>query len=123
MPLTADTEDFVKFVTQYAVPKAMSVKETEHESAIDPVLKRVHASVLTGKWTKGEDKSFQIVKDELSVVGKLVLRGIRIVMSETLRSTTLKIAHEGHPGIVLMKHRLLTKVWWPGIDRNAEDVV
>lgn len=86
------------------------------------MLKRVRASVRTGKWTKGEDKAFQIVKDELSVVGKLVLRGTRIVMPETLRNTTLKIAHECHPGIVLMKRRLRTKVWWPGIDRNSEDV-
>lgn len=86
------------------------------------MLKRVRANVRTGKWTKGEDKAFQIVKDELSVIGKLVLRGTRIVMPETLRNTTLKIAHEGHPGIVLMKRRLRTKVWWPGIDRDAEDV-
>ena len=55
-------------------------------------------------------------------IGKLVQRGTRIVMPETLRNTTLKIAHEGHPAIVLMKRRLRTKVWWPGIDRDAEDV-
>jgi hypothetical protein len=54
-----DTEDFVKFVTLYAVPKAMSVKEIEHESAIDPVLQRVRASVLTGNGQKGKTKHFR----------------------------------------------------------------
>jgi hypothetical protein len=43
-------------------------------------------------------------------------------MPETLRSTTLKIANEGHPGIVLMKRRVHIRFLWPGIDRNAEDM-
>ena len=32
----------------------------------------------------------------------------------------LVLAHEGHPGMVSMKQRLRSKVWWPGIDRQAE---
>ena len=32
----------------------------------------------------------------------------------------LKLAHEGHPGIVMMKKRLRSKVWWPGIDKDSE---
>ena len=30
------------------------------------------------------------------------------------------LTHEGHPGVVSMKQRLRSKVWWPGIDREAE---
>ena len=37
-----------------------------------------------------------------------------------LRTRVLVLAHEGHPGIVSMKQRLRSKVWWPGIDRQAE---
>ncbi|GBP83470.1 Retrovirus-related Pol polyprotein from transposon 297 [Eumeta japonica] len=32
-------------------------------------------------------------------------------------------AHEGHPGIVSMKARLRTKVWWPRCDKSAENIV
>lgn len=32
-------------------------------------------------------------------------------------------AHEGHPGIVAMKTRLRSKVWWPKIDTDAEHYV
>ena len=32
----------------------------------------------------------------------------------------LKLAHEGHPGIVMMKKRLRSKVWWPDIDKDSE---
>ena len=37
-----------------------------------------------------------------------------------LRTQVLVLAHEGHPGIVSMKQRLRSKVWWSGIDRQAE---
>ena len=37
-------------------------------------------------------------------------------MPTSLRERTLKLAHEGHQGIVKTKHLLRQKVWWPGID-------
>ena len=62
------------------------------------------------------------VKDELCVLGKLVLRGTRIVFPKALRGEVLRLAHEGHQGIVKMKARLRTQVWWPKIDSDAERV-
>jgi len=35
----------------------------------------------------------------------------------------LGAAHEGHPGIVAINGRLRTKVWWPGINKQAEEFV
>ena len=32
----------------------------------------------------------------------------------------IDLAHGGHQGIVKTKERLRTKVWWPGMDRHAE---
>ena len=53
------------------------------------------------------------MRGELSAIGELVLRGTRIVLPKQLRCQALRLAHEGHPGIVAMKQRLCTKVWWP----------
>lgn len=39
-----------------------------------------------------------------------------------LRERVLKAAHEGHPGIVAMKSRIRTKVWWPKCDRDTESL-
>ena len=60
------------------------------------------------------------MRSELCAIGKVVLRKTRIVVPKELRSHVLELALEGHPGIVAMKQRLRGKVWWPGIDKNAE---
>ena len=52
------------------------------------------------------------VRNELCVLGKLVMRGTRIVIPQCLRSEVLRLAHGGYRGIVKMKNRLRTKVWF-----------
>ncbi|XP_024891451.1 uncharacterized protein K02A2.6-like [Temnothorax curvispinosus] len=52
-----------------------------------------------------------------------MLWGTRIVVPEKLKKRVLSIAHEGHPGIVAIKDRLRSKVWWAGIDKDAENFV
>lgn len=44
-------------------------------------------------------------------------------MPESLRNRTLDLAHEGHPGMTLMKRRLRAKVWWPKLDAQVESYV
>ena len=38
-----------------------------------------------------------------------------------MRKQVLEIAYLGHPGIVVMKRNLRTKVWWPGNDKDADN--
>lgn len=76
--------------------------------------------IQKGQWHKLENKRYLLVRNELSIIGKLVLQGTRIVVPTSLRERVLHLAHEGHPGIVSMKCRLCTKVWWPGYDKEAE---
>lgn len=40
-----------------------------------------------------------------------------------LRTTVLTIGHEGHLGVVSMKQRLRTKVWWPKLEKDVERFV
>lgn len=61
-----DTENLVKLKSLHSVPKTMSIKQSESESANDQ-------NIQTGKWTKGKHKLYLIVKNELTVIRKLVL--------------------------------------------------
>ena len=69
-------------------------------------LEQVRMCLVNGNWNNLSCKEFLPVRDELCNIGHLVLRGTRIVISETLTEKILKIGHEGYPGIVWMKKRL-----------------
>lgn len=50
-----------------------------------------------------------MLKDELCLFGYVVLTETRIVVP--------------HPGIVSMKNRLRSEVWWDGNDKESEKLV
>ncbi|CAB4035832.1 Transposon Tf2-6 poly, partial [Paramuricea clavata] len=43
-----------------------------------------------------------------------------MVIPQKLQPRVIELGHKGHQGILKMKQRLRTKVWWPGIDQEAE---
>ena len=92
----------------------------EEVSKSDRELKELREILITGRWHELNNKNFLPIRHELSTLGFLILRGTRIVIPSELRDKILELGHEGHPGIVLMKQRLRSKVWWPGIDKDIE---
>ena len=111
---------YIRFLAENATPSAMTTREIERASDEDSELQSVRDCLLHGSWYQLENKQFLTIQSELSAIGKLVLRGTRIVIPQSLRSRTLELAHEGHPGIVNMKKTLRTKVWWPNINIDVE---
>jgi len=83
-------------------------------------MEAVRNCLLTASWHTLDYKEYLPVQTELSAIGNIVLRGTRIVIPLELRDKMLILAHEGHPGIVNMKKRLRTRVWWPGMDKQIE---
>ena len=75
---------------------------------------------MQGGKLKELPEGYRNVCNELTVLGKLVLRGPRLVIPKVLRTRKLDLAHEGHQGVVKTKQRVRSKVWWPGIDREVE---
>ncbi len=119
---TGDETDYVRAVVESSIPVALSAKEIERASANDPEIEAVKNCVRTGNWERCLVPSYMHVKDELCVLGEILLRGTRIVIPKSLRERVTKLAHEGHQGIVKTKARLRSKVWWPKIDRDAENL-
>lgn len=116
-------EEYIYHVAQYSTPAAISTKELERASDTDPELQFVRSAILSGNW-EGKDipTAYKAVKSELTVLGKLVLRGTRLVIPKSYQAKILQLGHLGHQGIVKTKRKLRTKVWWPGIDKGAEKV-
>ena len=112
-------DEYVRQVVLQAVPNALRIQEIERASERDEELRLVIESVRHGRWER-IPKEYLPVRNELTTIGYVLMRGSRIVIPKELRSRVVDLAHEGHQGIVKTKERLRSKVWWPGIDREAE---
>ena len=106
-----------------AIPAALTPKEVELASEKDLTLQLVRQAVMTNDWSRLQGSIYRAVKDELWIFGQLVMRGTRIVMPKILWQHTIKLAHEGHQGMVRTKARLRGKVWWPQIDKQIQQTI
>ncbi len=121
-PVAASDDEHIYFVAKHAVPKAFTPCELEEIAAADETQCGLRKCIQQSCWSVC-CPDYTHIKDELSCIGHLILRGSRIVIPQAARYCTLLLAHEGHQGIVKTKQRLRTKVWWPGIDKDSEQHV
>lgn len=116
------SEQYVDWVAAQAEPKAIKLNEISSESLKDQGIQMVKGALNDQNWV-GLAKPFKNFETELCFNNEILLRGTRIVMPASLISRTLQLAHEGHPGMSVMKRRLRAKVWWPKIDDEVEEFV
>ena len=112
-------DGYVRLVALHVVPTVLRIKEIERVSAQDSELQTVRNCLTEGKWDNAP-KQYLPVRNELTFIGHVILGGRRIVVPQALRKRVVSLAHEGHQGVVKTEERLRTKVWWPGMNRDAE---
>lgn len=117
-----ETEDYIHQIVEVVKPSAVSLDEIIKCSKEDQEIEKVKEGIYSNKW-HDEVKNYKLFQNELCFYEGLLLRGTKIVIPNKLRNQVLMAAHEGHPGIVLMKARLRSKVWWPRYDRDTEKLV
>ena len=118
-----DTEEFAYSAVVNAVPPAMTASEIERETAKDSTLKIVEQCISSKNWSSLKSSPFWHMRDEFWLFGHILMRGNKVVVPETLRDKIIKLAHEGHQGMVRTKSRIRSRVWWPGMDAMVEKYV
>lgn len=117
----AINESYIHNIVEQAIPTAIPMNQIIEYSQQDPEIQMVKEGLLKGNWDEAV-KAYKIFQSELCLYEDILLRGTKIVIPLKLRAQVLNAAHEGHPGIVAMKSRLRTKVWWPKCDKDAENL-
>ena len=115
-----ELHDYVMNIARLATPASLTTREIERASNTDSELINLRQCISTANWSKLSCRQYLPIRNELTSIGCIILRDTRIVIPTTLRERVLALAHEGHTGIVVMKRRLRSKVWWPNLDRDAE---
>ena len=120
--IAEETEEFINFVTKYAVPKAMTIDEISEATNADRTLQGLRAAIRTGHWETV--KQYKPIKDEITVgSNNIILRGSRIIIPDALRQRAIDIAHESHQGISKTKALLREKVWFFGMDELVQETL
>ena len=124
---------YVNFIAAHAVPRAMCLEEIKCATLKDATLQEVARCIRSVQWDErsptGVDaaalSSLNNIHAELPLLpdNELILRDTRIVIPHALQARTLAIAHEGHQVLVKTKRLLREKVWFPGIDNQAETLL
>ena len=87
-------EEYINFIVDSSVPKAITLAEIIKATNEDRTLKGLRAAITL------IFKEYKNIKDELSITSHgLILRGTRIVVPLSLRQRAIDIAHEAHLGI------------------------
>lgn len=122
-PFDPSEEIMVNEVAMYAANcSALSWNEIQNASRDDSETQQI-LDTLRRDAIQELPVEYRVVANELCGLNDMLLRGDRIVVPSSLRMKVLSTAHEGHPGIVMMKNHLRSNVWWPKMDTAVERFV
>ncbi|XP_054281249.1 uncharacterized protein K02A2.6-like [Macrosteles quadrilineatus] len=123
--LTEEVEAFVHEISLISINTTdENVTKVLHSQMRDPICAQLKLQILD-EWPvksslRNEIQEYFNVKDELSCIDGLLLRGTRMIIPQELRAEMLERLHSGHLGITKTRKRALGTMWWPGISQEIE---
>lgn len=100
-----------------ALPLADFKAECEDCSELAQLRQVIHAGwPKVKKSLQDEVQPYFLLRHELAAESPLIFHGTQLVVPKSLRESVVRLAHEGHQGMVRTKQRLRELYWWPCMD-------
>ena len=103
----------------------VTAEQIQRATAKDALLSRVLQFTKKG-WVTAVDESLLVYfnrQHDISVEGGCLLWGICVTVPEKMQKRVLDELHKDHLGIVKIKSKACSYVWWSGVDQNIEELV
>ena len=117
-----DVDEQVNVLSLTSISPACMAK-IQKLTLLDPVMQKVTHFICNGRPAKSksvppEAQPYFPIRDELILDHGAILkglRGLRVVVPQTLHKEYLRQLHKGHPGIDATKRRARETVYWPSL--------
>lgn len=120
-----DNANYVNFIWEpRSAPNLVS--DVSRATQSDCILSKVLQYTKTGWPIKIFDKElrpFFDCRSELAIEKGCIMRGTRLVVPNTLRSTVINELHTGHLGFNKMRADAACRFWWPGLGASLRRAV
>ena len=138
-----------KFVTLYVQTNRKVGKRHASRRRVEPrilarYVQRAHGQLKETKQDQSLQKLAQVVRtsrpehraqlepevcvyfdtqEEISKVDRILFKGERVIIPESMRKEMLQLMHESHMGMVHCKQLARDIMYWPGMNTQIEDIV
>ena len=93
-----ESDILVNRVIEDLLPEAITIDKLRYATANDPKLSLLKEDILSSKYCRKELLQYKQIFKELSYINRVIMRGNRIVIPDSLQADFITKAHEAHQG-------------------------